>query len=269
MLHRHLDSRMHLQMPVSLATRYRSPSQRARVISEAWARDNLYCLRCASTALQPSPPNAHVVDFVCARCEGTFQLKSQSRPFSTRICDSAFEPMRRAIEQNRAPNLFALHYDPAGWMVRNLLFVPAVALTLSTLEKRRPLGAQARRKGWVGCNILLTNIPSDARILLVSEGNILVPCRARELYERLRPLEGWPHYRRGWTLDVLNLVRSLGRSRFTLADVYARSLLLQRLYPRNRHVREKIRQQLQRLRDLGLVEFEGRGRYTLKAQDSG
>jgi type II restriction enzyme len=33
------------------------------------------------------------------------------------------------------------------------------------------------------------------------------------------------------------------------------------LHPDNRHVRDKIRQQLQVLRNLGLVEFLGRGRY--------
>jgi len=60
---------------------------------------------------------------------------------------------------------------------------------------------------------------------------------------------------------VLNVVRSLGREDFSLADVYARSAELARLHPQNRFVRAKIRQQLQRLRDLGLVEFLGGGRY--------
>ena len=32
-------------------------------------------------------------------------------------------------------------------------------------------------------------------------------------------------------------------------------------YPDNRHVREKLRQQLQRLRDLGLIAFLGSGHY--------
>lgn len=258
-------SSMNVQMPSSLAFRYKSPSQRARVVSEAWARDNLYCVRCASPTLRPLPPNSQVADFVCPHCDANFQIKSQSRPFSTRICDSAFDPMRRAVEQGRAPNLFALHYDPAGWAVRDLLFVPAFALTLSSLEKRKPLGPQARRKGWVGCNILLTNIPPDARIVLISDGNVLERGRVRELYARLRGLEDLPHYRRGWTLDVLNVVRSLGHTRFTLAEVYAHGNVLHRQYPRNRHVREKIRQQLQRLRDMGLIEFKGRGRYVLRA----
>lgn len=32
-------------------------------------------------------------------------------------------------------------------------------------------------------------------------------------------------------------------------------------YPENHHIREKIRQQLQLLRDKGIIEFVGRGRY--------
>jgi len=44
-------------------------------------------------------------------------------------------------------------------------------------------------------------------------------------------------------------------------DVYAYAAQLQELHPANRHVRDKIRQQLQVLRDLGFVEFLGGGRY--------
>lgn len=259
-----LDSTMQLQMTSERAANYKSASQRARVLSEAWARDNLYCVRCSSPSLRPAPPNAKVVDFVCPSCEAPFQLKSQARAFSRRICDSAFEPMRHAILENQAPNLFALHYDRARWNVLNLIFIPSFALTLSSLERRKPLGPQARRKGWVGCNILLTNIPADARIVLVSQGTAVSSEAARHLFARLRGLETLPHDRRGWTLDVLNTVRSLGKARFTLSDVYSYSGELQRLHPRNRHVREKIRQQLQQLRDMGLVEFVGRGSYALK-----
>ena len=62
---------------------------------------------------------------------------------------------------------------------------------------------------------------------------------------------------------MLNVVRALGREEFTLAQVYARGEELQRLHPQNRYVEAKIRQQLQRLRDLGFVEFVGRGEYRL------
>jgi type II restriction enzyme len=72
----------------------------------------------------------------------------------------------------------------------------------------------------------------------------------REQYASLRPLERLTVESRGWTLDVLNEVRTLGKTEFTLSEIYARETTLSRTYPHNRHVREKIRQQLQVLRDL-------------------
>jgi type II restriction enzyme len=44
-------------------------------------------------------------------------------------------------------------------------------------------------------------------------------------------------------------VRGLNKTEFTLQDVYAFAAQLQTLHPDNRHVRDKIRQQLQVLRD--------------------
>ena len=54
---------------------------------------------------------------------------------------------------------------------------------------------------------------------------------------------------------------ALKKKEFVLQDVYAYAGQLQDLHPDNRHVPDKIRQQLQVLRDLGFVEFLGRGRY--------
>jgi len=72
------------------------------------------------------------------------------------------------------------------------------------------------------------------------------------------------HDKRGWTLDVLKVVRSLRKAEFSLADVYSHTRELEVLHPKNMHVRDKIRQQLQRLRDMRLLEFAGGGRYLLK-----
>ena len=69
---------------------------------------------------------------------------------------------------------------------------------------------------------------------------------------------------RGWTLDVLNVVRSLNKKEFFLSDVYAHAEDLAKLHPRNAHVPDKIRQQLQVLRDLNLLEFFGSGSYRLR-----
>lgn len=250
-------------MSPEVAAAYKSSAQRARVISEAWGEENLYCAQCQSTKLNGSPPNTQAVDYTCPACASTFQLKSQSRPLTARVIDAAYAPMRQAIVEGRTPNLLTLYYDPSAWEVRDLILIPRFALSLSCIERRKPLSPTARRKGWVGCNIMLANIPPDAKIPIVRQG---IPTRAewvRKQYARLRPLERLGHEVRGWTLDVLNVVRSLERQEFSLTDVYAYRDRLNELHPHNRHVNEKIRQQLQRLRDLGFVVFCGSGRYHL------
>ena len=93
----------------------------------------------------------------------------------------------------------------------------------------------------------------------------------REKFRRIKPLKELSLKERGWTLDVLNVVRRLnlrssGRSpalTFTNSDVYARERELAQLHPDNRHVRDKIRQQLQVLRDAGFLEQPERGVWVL------
>lgn len=243
---------------------YESKSQRARVATEAWAEANLYCPNCDSSSLSASPVNTPAIDYYCPGCKSPFQLKAQSRAFSARIVDAAYSAMVRAIQEDRTPNLFALHYDPVAWRVANLVLIPRFAFPLSAVEKRPPLGPNARRAGWIGCNILLHAIPSDARIAVIVDGKPLPEKVVRQQYARIRPIERLQAEQRGWTLDVLNAVRALGKGDFSLNDVYRTEKRLAHLHPANRHVRDKIRQQLQFLRDLGLLDFLGRGHYRLR-----
>jgi len=72
---------------------------------------------------------------------------------------------------------------------------------------------------------------------------------------------------------MFNAVRSLGRVEFTNGDASALADQLARLHPDNRHVKDKIRQQLQVLppspgfgvtsRDAGLLFHVGRGEWRL------
>ena len=172
--------------------------------------------------------------------------------------------MKKAILEDRTPNLFVLYYDLSTWSVRTVILIPRFAFALSTLECRKPLAPTARRAGWVGCNILLNKIPQDARILVVNDCTPCPPSDVRAAYWRLRPLEQLEVEKRGWSLDVLQVVRSLGKREFTLGDVYSHAETLARLHPHNAHVRDKIRQQLQVLRDLGFLSFLGSGFYRFK-----
>ena len=127
----------------------------------------------------------------------------------------------------------------------------------------QPLAPTARRGGWIGCNILLDKIPIHARISVVSEGTPLTPREVRSSYNRLRPTGETTG--RKTRLDPRRAPSGpiVRQTRITLADVYAHAGALAKLHPKNAHVRDKIRQQLQVLRDLGLLEFLGRGEYRL------
>jgi type II restriction enzyme len=171
--------------------------------------------------------------------------------------------MHRAIISDETPNLFLLHYQLPQLTVENVLLIPHFAFTLSLLEKRKPLSLAARRAGWVGCNFLLDRIPADARIPVIQDGRPVNSAEVRKAYEKLRPLEKLNVKKRGWTLDVLQIVNRLNKMEFTLREVYEQEHALAKLHPNNAHVRDKIRQQLQVLRDLGLLEFLGDGQYRL------
>jgi hypothetical protein len=65
----------------------------------------------------------------------------------------------------------------------------------------------------------------------------------------------------GWVKDVFDVLNEVELDVFKLNDVYKFENKLKTLHPRNEYVKDKIRQQLQVLRDLGLLQFVGRGVY--------
>jgi len=66
----------------------------------------------------------------------------------------------------------------------------------------------------------------------------------------------------GWLQLTLEGIAKIESDVFSMEQVWiACSPLVQKRFPDNRHSREKLRQQMQRLRDLGLVLFLGAGRY--------
>lgn len=71
------EQRLKLELKPEIASDYRSISQRARVITENWVQENLYCPACASDELCHTPTGRQVVDFACPDCHEIYQLKSQ------------------------------------------------------------------------------------------------------------------------------------------------------------------------------------------------
>jgi hypothetical protein len=66
---------------------------------------------------------------------------------------------------------------------------------------------------------------------------------------------------KGWKLEVFKCVNAIPNQIFTLMEINQFENQLKLIYPNNEHITDKIRQQLQYLRDLGLIEFLGNGHY--------
>lgn len=71
----------------------------------------------------------------------------------------------------------------------------------------------------------------------------------------------------GWLEDDLDCVNRITDDVFTLDDIYTFEEELQEKYPKNNHVKDKIRQKLQVLRDNGYIEFMGNGEYRKLTKD--
>ena len=243
--------------------RFESPSQNARVWTEGWVARSLFCPSCGADTISQFPANRQVADFECRACREEYELKAQKGRFGAKVLDGAYAAMLRRLEAANNPNLLLMNYDAAKLSVTDLFVVPKHFFTPEIIEPKKPLASTARRAGWQGCFIRIDAVPASGRIALVRD-SILVPKQAvldrwREtLFLREEGLAA-----RGWLIEVMRCVERIGRPEFTLDDVYAFEPHLSRLYPDNRNVRPKIRQQLQVLRDHGWLEFLGAARYRL------
>ena len=233
-----------------------------RVVTEEWGRQNLYCPACKSNSVIQAPPNMPAIDYECPICRLTYQLKSRRNWGENKMVDAAYSTMIAAIRNDNAPSLFILHYSSI-WRVQNMLLIPHFFITESIIEKRKPLGPLARRAGWVGCNILLREIPKDGKLQIVSHGIEIDPDEVRKHFQLVKPFADLNVRLRGWTLDVFKVIRRLNKTDFTLSDIYKFDAELAAMHPDNLNIRAKIRQQLQVLRDLGFLAFTGCGHYSL------
>ena len=245
---------------------YFSPSQSARVWTERWVRDWAYCPNCGGAKIESFPNNSPVADFSCAACKEEYELKSQKSKFGDKVLDGAYRTKCERLAASNNPNLFLLNYNLKQLSVTNFLIVPKHFFVREIIERRKPLAETARRAGWIGSNILLNKIPDSGKIFIVREGQlepkeVVLAKWQQTLFLREAGLEA-----RGWLIEVMKCVELLGKHEFQLDDVYAFENKLSQLYPDNRNVKPKIRQQLQFLRDKGFLEFVSRGYYRLRNQ---
>lgn len=252
---------MNLKIDNRTIENYHSGTQIARVLTENWVNQNMYCPRCGNLHIKHFENNRPVADFYCPSCNNEYELKSKNGTLGHKITDGAYDTMIERITSNNNPDFFFMSYSKTVLEVIDFILIPKHFFVPDIVEKRKPLAPTARRAGWTGCNILIDKIPMQGRIAIVSNGKVQDMNDVVYKVNKSNQLETNDISTRGWLMDILNCVNKISSKTFTLSEIYEFEDILKLKHPRNNNIRPKIRQQLQFLRDKGFIEFLGNGRY--------
>jgi len=246
-----------------IADSYKNNSQKIRVLTEAWVKNEIFCPNCGSI-ISEYENNKPVGDFYCQNCSEDYELKSKKKSMGKKIVDGAYSTMIQRLKSQKNPNFFFLNYDLKNYEIINFAVIPKHFFIPEIIEKRKPLSKNARRAGWVGCNILLQSIPQSGKVFYIKD---------RKKEDKNQILKNWKKTLflreqqktelRGWTLDIMKCIDKLNKKEFNLNEVYDFKNMLRCKYPKNKHIEDKIRQQLQFLRDEGYLKFINPGKYKL------
>lgn len=245
----------------SLATQYHSQSQITRILTESWLLANIYCPHCGNPKMLHFPNNSPVADFYCPECHCEYELKSKKGRIGHKIADGAYGTFVQRITSNNNPDFLILSYNPIELCVDSLWIVPKHFFVPSIVERRKPLSQNARRAGWVGCNILFDDIPAQGKISIIQNRIPIEKDAVISQVQQSSHLLTDNIDARGWLLDILSCVNQISNNTFTLEEMYTFERKLAIKHPRNCNIRPKIRQQLQVLREAGVIEFVSRGLY--------
>lgn len=250
---------MDLIFNTKLAIQYKSNSQKIRVLTENWVKNTIFCPNCGNN-LNEFPNGQPAGDFYCKNCTEEYELKSKKDKLSNKILNGAYGTMIKRLMSENNPSFFFLNYN--NYEVQNFIVIPKHFFTPEIIIKRNQ--GLPDRPNYIMCSIDLSLIPQSGKIFYIKD-KIIEP--------KEKVLTGWQKTlflreekeikAKGWLLDVMMCVDKLGRKDFSLDEVYAFENDLSKKHPDNRHIKDKIRQQLQVLRDKGYLEFTSRGNYRL------
>jgi type II restriction enzyme len=255
---------MKLTFDEKLAENYKSKSQRVRILTEQWVDDSIFCPNCGYFNVEKYQNNQPVADFFCPQCTEDYELKSKQGSIGAKILDGAYSTKIERLLSSNNPNLFILNYDLKSFSVVDFFVIPKHFFVPEIIEKRKPLANNARRAGWVGSYILLQKIPRIGKIFVIKQQKI--ESKEKVLSEWKKTLflrQEKDISERRWLLDIMHCIEAIGKREFILDDIYKFEDELSLLHPDNKHIKEKIRQQLQILRDNGYLDFVSRSYYRL------
>ena len=138
---------MNIELDMSRAYLYPSSAQKARVVTESWVTENMFCSRCGNTYIEHFPNNKPVADFFCPKCQCEYELKSKKGKLLHKINDGAYDTMIARINSRQNPDFFFMNYSLERRCVVDFLLIPKHFFVPAIIEKRKALSVTAKRAG--------------------------------------------------------------------------------------------------------------------------
>jgi type II restriction enzyme len=113
---------------------YNSGSQQARVWTERWVAEQMFCPNCGAPSLSQFPANSPVADFFCPSCTDQFEVKSQKKAFGAKVIDGAFSTKIERLSSATNPNLLLIGYDRARKRFATSVSFPSISLRPRSLR---------------------------------------------------------------------------------------------------------------------------------------
>ena len=253
---------MELTLNTELVKKYKSAQQKIRVLTEDWVDKSIFCPNCGQSKINQYPNNQPVADYYCSNCKEEYELKSHKNKIGAKIVDGAYIKMLERLTSANNPNLFLLNYDLSKFSVANFFIIPKHFFVPEIIIKRNK--GIPDRPNYIMCSIDLSLIPQSGKIYFIRNKQIepkekVIAAWKKTLFLR----EEKEMAAKSWLLDIMRCVEKIDKREFSLAEIYLFENELKRLHPMNMHIKDKIRQQLQILRDSGYLQFVSRGYYRL------
>lgn len=244
---------MNIVMDTDVSAKYKSNSQKARVVTESWILNNFKCPFCHSELAQYTANNK-CADFYCKKCNEDFELKTINGKFpKDKMSGAGYQATLDKIRSNKSPHWILLEHN--NYVVSGLTFIPRYFFYDEMIEPRRKLSDNAKRHGWRGCRIVLNMIPSFGKVVYIRGGKMVDKKLIDYKLKRVAVFEESNQKNKGWKLEILSQIDSIPETVFSIDDLYDCIPMLSVKHPNNHNIDAKIREILQCLRNEGYVKF--------------
>ena len=134
--------------------------------AEEYCLKNIKCRNCNSLNWEECSINEKSKDLICKKCGKKYQIKCK------KITKNKYENIKKNNEFetigaeynttlksiNEEIDYIIILYEKVKYMILGIIHINSNDITSKNIKPRNPLGINAKRAGWQGCNLYFTNI---------------------------------------------------------------------------------------------------------------